>query len=203
MSPDAITIEKDELNQFIGSEADEIAISTEKDETFDLKTGNDILNFSGYFGNDTITLNEGETLNITLPEGYTRTVLGDDVILSSKTNVRYIATMKVEALDGHDTPTLDGYDITPVLNDGILKFGMSMATYVNEHNSQYVHENNFVFVSDFIYDDVGVILTLDRLLSDSDDVFDGAKYSDIHIYQIAGNSAENETKPTMSKEKTE
>lgn len=74
-------------NEFIGTSADEFAVSTEKNETFKLGAGDDKITFDAKvgFGTDTVYLAEGESLGLEIKNAETTfEVKGKDVVIKAK-----------------------------------------------------------------------------------------------------------------------
>ncbi len=123
-------------NVFTGSTADEVAYSTEKDETFNLKTGKDKIVFRGNIGNDTVKITNGEVLDLDFA--------GQDVVFETKGNdvvasvdVSYYATATVTGTAyGHNfgagTEASPATEYTFTLRGSHLSSPEAMAESVNK-----------------------------------------------------------------------
>ncbi len=91
---------------FTGTAANDVAVSTKENETFNLKTGSDKITFKGMFGDDTVKLTKGEILNLDFDTDTANIVTeieGNNLKLSTK--VEYIAEADVSgSLWGFNVP---------------------------------------------------------------------------------------------------
>lgn len=115
---DSLEIEK-KKDTFIGTRLDDVAKSTDRNETFMLKTGNDEILFSGdysdyNFGKDTIILSRGENLTLTglsyANEDLSFKRKGNDIIV---TNLNENSSLRIKDY-------LKGYADVKVADDNLL-----------------------------------------------------------------------------------
>ncbi|MBQ6516697.1 calcium-binding protein, partial [bacterium] len=97
--------------KFVGTDIDDLAVSTVADESFDLKKsslwGHDTAKFNANFGNDTVKVNKEENIDLSFGNGtatYTYEVSGKDLLFKANDTVTLKATVSEGA-------KVDGYDV--------------------------------------------------------------------------------------------
>ena len=83
---------------YTGTKYNETVVSSGANEILNLGTGNDTIIFSGDYGNDVVTANKGETLNLQFTDCNPEyTIKGNDVVLKSKDSMgNYIAQVTLK-----------------------------------------------------------------------------------------------------------
>ena len=124
-------IKGDSKGNFNGTWMNEFSTSLTGVDKFNLGTGSDKITFSGYYGDDTVVTNKGEKLNLVFDDANTvkYDIDGNDVVLTTKSQLSYYATVKFD----HDYI----YDSRSTETKGIISIvdKLDSATYVDKDNN--------------------------------------------------------------------
>ena len=144
-------------NVFTGDANDNIAYSTDEDETFNLKTGSDAIVFSGDFGTDTVKLTKGETVNLefeyndALKTGViSKEMVGNNLVITA--DVEYYATADVYGSLWGNTVYSSGTTAATAENPAEYRF--EIAQYTDEQFKNTDYEDKYLWKATTKYADV-------------------------------------------------
>ena len=124
-------IKGDSKGNFNGTWMNEFSTSTTGVDKFNMGTGSDKITFSGYYGDDTVVTNKGEKLNLVFDDAskVDYDIKGNDVVLTTKSQLSYYATVKFDHDYIYDSRSTETNGIISIVNK------LDSATYVDKDNN--------------------------------------------------------------------
>lgn len=149
--------------------------------------GDDTVNFTDYFGNDTVKAGSDEILNLNVENEYKKEIIGNDVKLTVESGTSYYATVTVDkdyVIDGHvkDGENFVHISILDKLTDVTYKLNADPATTItkDEYDALTPEEQ-----ADYSFNQGTLKLTLQTGLGHSDGSYGIMGFSSDTLYRIS------------------